>query len=114
MESMKRIIPVAAAALLGAVALTGCQSDAVKAENTAKASYEKALAEAKAERAKAKKMGGEWRDIGKFLKKADKAAAAGDYKTATKLANKVAFQAKMGQQQAKEQAGVGNPSYLTD
>lgn len=109
---MKRIIPVAALALLGAVALSGCQSDAVKAENAAKASYEQALATAKAERKKAAAVGGEWRDIGKFLKQADKAAAKGDYETAMKLVKKATFQAKMGQVQAKEQAGVGNPGYM--
>ncbi len=109
---MKRIIPVAALALLGAVALSGCSSDAVKSDTAAKSSYEKTLAEAKAERKKAAAVGGEWRDIGKFLKAADKAAAKGDYDTAMKLAKKALFQAKMGQIQAKEQAGVGNPAYL--
>ena len=110
---MKRIIPVAALALLGAITLTAC-GEGTKEKSADQSAYEAAVAEATAEQKKAKKAGGEWRDIGKFLKKADAAAKKGDYKTATKLAKKVKFQAQMGQAVAKEQAGVGNSSYLTN
>jgi hypothetical protein len=116
MESMKRITVIAAIALAGAFGLAGCAGQASKGEAKAQspelAAYTTAKAEAVAERKKAKKVGGEWRDIGKFLKKADKAAKKGDFKTAMKLIAKVKFQAKMGQQQAAEQANVGNPSYM--
>ncbi len=110
---MKRITLVATIALAGALGLAGCHGNGTKsAANGDQAAYEAAVAEAKAEQKKAKSVDGEWRDIGKFLKKADAAAKKGDYATATKLANKAAFQAKMGQEQAASQANVGNPSYL--
>jgi hypothetical protein len=116
MESMKRITLVATIALAGAFGLAGCAGQASKGDAMAKdpelAAYTSALAEAKAELKKAKKVDGEWRDIGKFLKNADKAAKKGDYKTAMKLVKKSTFQAKMGQKQAAEQAGVGNPDYM--
>jgi hypothetical protein len=114
MESMKRISVVATIALAGALGLAGCAGGGMKEKSAGgdMASYDAAKAEAKAELKKAKGVDGEWRDIGKFLKKADKAAKKGDYKTAMKLVKKATFQAKMGQVQAAEQAGVGNPSYM--
>mgnify|MGYP001828232093 FL=1 len=74
--------------------------------------YEAALAAAKAEIKKASAVGGEWRDTGKILKKAEKAAADGNYDTATKMAEKARFQAIKGQEQAASQVNVGNPAYL--
>jgi outer membrane murein-binding lipoprotein Lpp len=113
MESMKRITLVAAIALAGAFGLAGC-GEAVKEDKMASGqeAYDQAVAKAKAEVKKAKAVDGEWRDIGKFLKQADTAAKAGDMDKAMGLLSKVMFQAKMGQQQAAEQAGVGNPDYL--
>jgi hypothetical protein len=110
MESMKRITLIAAIALSGAFGLAGCAGQATKGDDMA--SYEAAKAAAVAEQKKANKMGGEWRDTGKFLKQADKAAKAGDFKKAMSLINKVKFQAEMGQKQAAAEAGVGNPDYL--
>ena len=74
--------------------------------------YEAALAAAKAEIKKANAVGGEWRDTGKILKKAEKAAAEGNYGDATKMAEKARFQAVKGQEQAESQVNVGNPAYL--
>ena len=74
--------------------------------------YEAALAAAKAEIKKAAAVGGEWRDTGKILKEAEKAAAEGNYDTATKMAEKAKFQAIKGQEQAASQVNVGNPAYL--
>lgn len=48
-----------------------------------------------------------WRDSGKILKKADKAAKKGDFKTAIKLANKAKRQGDMALAQFKEQADAG-------
>lgn len=109
---MKRITLVAAIALAGAFGLAGCHGDVKGDKAAGNSDYEAAVAAAKAEQKKAKKVGGEWRDIGKILKKADKAAKAGDMEKAMKLVKKATFQAKMGQQQAAEQANAGNPAYL--
>lgn len=63
-------------------------------------------------RKKAKSVGGEWRDIGKFLKKAKKLAKE-DKAKAMKLVAKAKFQAEMGYKQAMEQAGKDlTPPYL--
>lgn len=114
-----------------AVALTtlsACTKEMTKTDTAAKATapaatapaaagsdqevYEAALAAAKAEIKKAAEVGGEWRDTGKILKKAEKAAAEGNYGSATKMAEKARFQAIRGQEQAASQVNVGNPGYL--
>jgi len=116
---MKKILVAAAIAILATTGVVGCKKQETKAAAAAPAAksadqvaYEKAVAEAGAEKKKAAAVGGEWRDIGDFLKKADEEAKKGDYKAATALAEKAKFQAMAGQKQAKEQANVGNPSYL--
>lgn len=101
--SYKTTLTVAALAVIMAGPLTA---------GDMKAEYEAAMAAAQKERKAAAKVGGEWRDIGKFLKQAEAAAAKGDYAKAIKLANKVKFQSKAGQEQATSQANAGNPSYL--
>lgn len=112
------------ATLLGGLILGGCQQQTTrsaepKAATTAampaasgNAAYDQALSAAKASLKEAASYGGEWRDAGKMLKQAEKAAAAGDYAKAIKLANTVKFQGEAGKQQAMEQANVGNPGYL--
>ncbi len=72
-----------------------------------KATYMKTFAEAKMWQKKAASVGGEWRDIGKFLKQAEAAAKKGDYDTAVKLAAKARFQGEMGYKQALEQKNAG-------
>jgi len=119
---MKKSLIIASIVSASMLALSGCESTgseksadaapAAPAMSSEQASYDTAVAGAKAEQATAKKMGGEWRDIGKTLGKADKAAKSGDYAKATKLANKAANQGKLGQAQASSEAGVGNPGYL--
>jgi len=99
-------------AVLTSTVAVGCAATGDKKADSAQVAEYKAIVKAaKTERKKAKKVGFEWRDIGKFLKKADKAAKKGDYKTAIKLAKKAKFQAKQGQQQAKEQANAGPVSF---
>jgi hypothetical protein len=72
--------------------------------------YDILLADAKSEQSKAKALGFEWRDIGKFMKSAKKAMDGGDWATAQKLLNKAAEQGRLGQKQAADQASAG-PSY---
>jgi hypothetical protein len=62
---------------------------------------------AKAENKAAAKVGFEWRDAGKMIKKAEKALADGDTAKAMKLAKMAEFQGKEAQIQAKEQANAG-------
>lgn len=124
---MNKMLFIAALAV-ALTALSGCTKQATKTDTAAKAeapaastaapagseqdAYETALAAAKAEIKKAGAVGGVWRDTGKILKNAEKAAAEGNYGNATKLAEKAKFQAIKGQEQAASQVNVGNPAYL--
>jgi len=85
--------------VLGLVA--GCAStpDGVADGMTA----EQAIADAKSANAQAKKMGAEWRDTGKMIKKAEKALADGDDAKAIEIANKAQRQAENAMKQAREQ-----------
>lgn len=67
------------------------------------------LAAANAAKKKAASVGGEWRDIGKILKKAKKALEAGDGAKCVKLANKARRQGEIGYAQAlAEQTKMDN------
>ena len=77
-----------------------------------KITYETIVAEAIAAKKKAASVKGEWRDIGKTLDKAEKAAAKGDYNSAIKLATTAKEQGHLGYKQAIAQQHAGNPSYL--
>ena len=95
---------------LATVILTGCASNGSTAASTpedAQAAYNAAVVAAKASLKTAKKAHFEWRDSGKMLKKADKAAKKGDFATATKLANKAKRQGVMALAQSKDQASAG-------
>ena len=69
--------------------------------------YSAAVKAAKSEQKKARQLGFEWRDIGKFLKQADKLHKKGDVKGAMKLVAQAKQQALLGQQQAKDQENAG-------
>ena len=77
-----------------------------------KASAEAAIAAAKAAQKAAGEVGGEWRDTGKIIKKAEAAAAEGNFADAVKNAKKAEDQGKIGKEQALGERGVGNPGYL--
>ena len=62
-----------------------------------------AISVASAENKKAKKVGFEWRDTGKFIKQAKKSGG----KKCVKLANKAKGQAILAQKQARAQANAG-------
>ncbi|VAW59017.1 hypothetical protein MNBD_GAMMA08-768 [hydrothermal vent metagenome] len=75
--------------------------------SSSEAEYKSALTEAKTALNNAKKVQFLWRDSGKILKKADKAAKSGDFAKATKLANKAKRQGELALLQSKEQANAG-------
>lgn len=97
---------IALAVLIGSLTVAGT---AIAAD---KGSAEAAIAAAKASQKAAGSVGGEWRDTGKIIKKAEKAAADGNYGDAEKLAKKAEAQGKLGKEQALSQKGVGNSGYL--
>ncbi len=100
------------------LSLVACTSAPVKEEQQAASSkaavvgeeqgeFEAIHAAAKQSLKAASAVGFQWRDSGKILKKAEKAAAAGDYKKATQLANTAREQGEFAQEQAKQQADAG-------
>ena len=95
--------------ILSAVSLLLASGIACAADQAA---FDKAMAEAKEAVQVAAAAKGEWRDTGKMLKEAEKAAAAGDYAKAVKLAEAAKMEGILGAQQANGQANVGNPGYL--
>ncbi|MCB1803288.1 MAG: SoxXA-binding protein [Gammaproteobacteria bacterium] len=97
---------IALAAVVGGMLLSGA---ALAAD---KAAAEAAIAAAKAAQKAASAVNGEWRDTGKIIAEAEKAAAEGNFGSAMSLANKAESQGMIGKQQAMEQVGVGNPGYL--
>ena len=97
---------IALAALMGGMTRAGTAMAADKAGAAA------AIAAAKASQKAANAVGGEWRDTGKIIKKAEEAAAAGNFADAEKLAKKAEAQGKLGKEQALSQKGVGNSGYL--
>jgi hypothetical protein len=82
-------------------------AEAKAAPVATKEGYEMAMAAAKDAKMKADSVGGEWRDVQKFLKQAELAAENGDYATAIKLADKAKFQCEMGYKQAIDQMKAG-------
>ena len=94
----------------------GCFSVTAFAEKSeAKSeSIESVISAAKDAQKKAASVGGEWRDVGKFIKKAEAAAKDGKAKKAMKLAKKALQQSEDGYKQAMEQAESvkGFPDYM--
>jgi len=82
--------------------VTGCASTPDEGASDG-VTAEQAIADAKSSNAQAKKMGAEWRDTDKLIKKAEKALADGDEAQAIKLANQAQRQAENAMKQAKEQ-----------
>jgi hypothetical protein len=63
-------------------------------------------------RQKAASVDGEWRDVGRLIGEAERAAAIGDYARAIDLAERARFQAEMGYRQMKAQEDIENPAFL--
>ncbi len=95
-----------------ALVLTGLANGPALAGDSAQAQYEDMYQQAKAAQKRAASVEGEWRDIGKFLKKAQALAKKGDYEAAFKLARKAYIQGKLGYTQALSQQKVDWPSYF--
>ncbi|MBI1425512.1 MAG: SoxXA-binding protein [Gammaproteobacteria bacterium] len=108
---MKKFIPFAVAAGL---ALGGCASSGgMSGESSAMATEAQAtaaIAAAQNELKMATAANNVWRDTGKDLEKAEKAAKEGKYDEAVKLANAAKDQAALAVQQAAEQKDAG-PRY---
>lgn len=88
------------------LALGGCATDEGAPAKSAAAAgdYDQLNKQAKDEIALAKKSGFLWNNTEKFLKESEEAKKAGDMDKAMKLANKALKEAKLAQQQAKDQA----------
>ena len=71
-----------------------------------------AIDEAKAAQKAAASVGGEWRDTGKTIKKAEAALKEGKFADAIKLANKAKFEGEAGKKQAEEQKNATIPDYV--
>ena len=71
--------------------------------NAADMSAEASIAAAKDARKQAKSVGGEWRDTGKMIKKAEKLLKEGKTKEAAKLAQQAEAQGMLGYMQATSQ-----------
>jgi len=105
MNHAKNLAGLALATLI----VTGCAgygSSSAKAPAT-QADYDIALSDAKIALKKAASAHYVWRDSGKILEKSMKAAKAGDFDTATKLALKAKRQGEMAVVQAEQQKNAG-------
>lgn len=102
-------ISVLLAVVTLSLSVTGCSSSMFgsKGESTAATT---AISAAKNSQKAAKKVGFEWRDMGKMIKQAEKAAKSGDNKKAIKIANAVVKQGEQAQLQAKV-AKTAGPSF---
>ncbi len=94
---MKKLALIAALALLG----SGCAN--MQGAKAPEMSATDAIAAAEAARKKAASVGYEWRDTGKMIDKAKKAAAANDEATAVKLAVRALHQSENALRQQAEQ-----------
>ena len=115
---IKTLIGTSLVALSLAMGAAGCAgtggqqtASAAPAKSAQAQEFERIYAEAVKARKKAASVGFEWRDIGKFLKKAKAAAKKGDYGKAIKLAKKAKVQAELGYQQYLSQRNAGPQNY---
>ncbi|MCW8881292.1 MAG: SoxXA-binding protein [Sedimenticola sp.] len=88
------------------------KGDMAKMDNPMAVKAADAITKAEAARKKAASVDGEWRDTGKFIKKAEEAAKAGDYEKALKLAKKAEDEGELGYEQQVSQRELKMPSYL--
>lgn len=104
------------ATFIAVLLLVGCASAPstppmeMKVESTPDAAdFPTLIKQAKAAVKKAASAGGEWRDSGKFIKKAEAAFKAGKKDEAMKLAKKAKREGEMGYAQAAAQKGKAGP-----
>jgi rhodanese-related sulfurtransferase len=98
------------AGVLAAALIAGLPATAVWSAD--KAEVQKAIAAAEDARKMAASVGGEWRDTGKFIKKAQKLAEEGKLDEALKLATKAQRQGELGYDQALGQKDATMPEYM--
>ncbi len=107
------VIPLGFASSTMVVSAADAKKPAMaKAADPKAAKADAAIKTADAARKKAASVGGEWRDTGKFIKKAKAAAKKGDFAKALKLAKKAEAEGHMGYEQAVAQKELHLPSYL--
>lgn len=85
--------------------LTACATE--PAGSGSADAYEKAMKDAKASVAEAKKANNIWGKTDDHMKNAEKAAKEGNYDEATKLAKKAKFEADLAVKQAADQKNAG-------
>lgn len=95
--------------LTGLLAAAGCASTGMQAPqaNNKQQAFQQTYAAAVAAAKKAASVDNEWNPTGKILKDAQKAAKAGNYAKAIKLADKAKFQGDMAYQQYLSQRNAG-------
>jgi len=98
--NVKNILKGTAVALLSGSLILGCASEPPKKPGPSPEA-QKAISAAVAANKKAKATGFEWRDTGKYIKKAKAAANKGDNSKAVKLANKAKSQAEIAVKQSQ-------------
>ncbi|MCP4764671.1 MAG: SoxXA-binding protein [Gammaproteobacteria bacterium] len=89
--------------LLLAATFAICSGAGLATVNAADMSPEAAIAAAKEAKKQAASVGGEWRDTGKMIKKAEALLKAGKTDEATKMAEKAEAQGMLGYMQATSQ-----------
>jgi len=109
---MNRILSVLlVTALLGGGLGTTLAADA-KAVDPKAAEVQQMIDSAEKARKKAASVDSEWRDTGKFIKKAKAALKAGEYDKAMKLAKKAEDEGALGYEQGASQKELRIPPYL--
>ncbi|HEC29899.1 MAG TPA: SoxXA-binding protein [Gammaproteobacteria bacterium] len=98
--NLKKLLRGSAVLLLSGGLIVGCATESPKKSGASSAALQ-AISAARAANKKAKASGFEWRDTGKFIKKARAAAKKGKNAKAIKLANKAKGQAVMAVKQAQ-------------
>ncbi len=117
MTKKPEILKLATVAVMATGLLAGCATDNTPAEPVAttpkteepakkgpNAAAKNAIYSAKIKNGRAKKAGFEWRDTGKLIKAAEKAAAKGDNDKAVALARQARDQAEAAIEQSKTEA----------
>lgn len=105
MNHAKNLVGLALTAILA----SGCagSGNSTASGSATEADYQAALAAAKASLKAARAMQYEWRDSGKILKKAEKAAESGHFSSAQALALKAKRQGELAVAQAESQQNAG-------
>jgi hypothetical protein len=92
--SLKRIVIVM-------VVSSACLTSGPPLAADHKGSFDQCMTQANAARKEAAEAGGEWRDVDKLLKEAEKAAGEGDLKLGLKRCKEAELQSQLGYEQAK-------------